>query len=84
MVCRHEGARRDAEVGADVQGTVTQLCRDCRREFTLSADHAQWFDSQGFERPKRCEDCRRLRKARKDAAASADGTPPHRRGMEIR
>jgi len=66
-----------------MHGDVTRRCIDCHADFTLSAEHAQWFDVQGFDRPKRCDACRRLRKTKKAAESAADGTP-HRRGMETR
>ena len=39
-------------------------CRSCGRIFTFSAKSQEYYESKGWDAPKRCKVCRELRKAR--------------------
>lgn len=41
----------------------TLTCQDCGQSFTFSADDQEFFAGKGYSEPKRCPDCRQLRKA---------------------
>lgn len=42
-------------------------CADCGMTFTFSAEEQEFYASKGFENePKRCPDCRRARKNRRN------------------
>lgn len=47
--------------------TDSRPCVDCGRQFTLSEKEKQKFDDlvaeQGYKYPKRCRDCRKLRRS---------------------
>ena len=46
----------------------TLVCVDCARTFTRTAGEQEYFAEKGFtELPKRCPDCRREKKARRDS-----------------
>jgi len=38
-------------------------CRDCERPFLFSAGEQKFYQSKGFQPPKRCKDCRAAKKA---------------------
>ena len=38
-------------------------CKDCHKEFTLSYNEVQFFESKGLQLPKRCKCCRDAKKA---------------------
>ena len=37
-------------------------CCDCEKEFTHSAGEQRYFASKGLSTPKRCQECRQIRK----------------------
>ena len=37
-------------------------CKDCGTEFEVGTEEKAWYDSKGFELPKRCKSCRKARK----------------------
>lgn len=41
----------------------TLQCIDCNAEFPFSAGEADFYQSRGLVKPKRCAECRRKRKA---------------------
>lgn len=45
---------------------MTNECIDCGREFTLTDGEVSFYNSKGFDLPKRCVDCRRKRKAQRE------------------
>jgi len=54
----------------------TLRCADCGKEFIWEAEEQEYFREQGFDPPKRCQDCRRAnkqRRAERDAKKS-DGS----------
>lgn len=38
-------------------------CIECGEKFVITVDDQQWYASKGFKEPKRCKNCRRLRRA---------------------
>lgn len=38
------------------------ICKECGYEFTLTINDQEWYKEKGFTEPKRCKDCRRLRR----------------------
>ena len=44
----------------------TLTCVDCGRDFAFSASEQEFFRERGFDPPKRCKDCRRAKKERRD------------------
>lgn len=47
--------------------TVSVVCKDCGKLFTITAKETQWYNEKGFALPKRCPECRRKNRAeRKD------------------
>lgn len=39
------------------------ICKECNSEFILTVDDQAFYAEKGFKEPKRCQDCRRLRRA---------------------
>ncbi len=39
-------------------------CVDCKEEFEHDEREQEFFQQQGFQKPKRCKDCRRKKKER--------------------
>lgn len=39
-----------------------EICMDCGNEFTIAPAEQKYYISKGFEMPKRCLECRALRK----------------------
>jgi hypothetical protein len=39
------------------------FCMDCDKEFTFTSEEQQFFYSKGLSTPKRCQPCRKARKA---------------------
>ena len=39
-------------------------CVDCKNEFEHDEREQEFFSEKGFEKPKRCKECRRKKKAR--------------------
>lgn len=45
----------------------TQLCRDCGDSFTLTAGELDFYHDRNLVLPKRCADCRKARRAEREA-----------------
>ncbi|MEX0786338.1 MAG: CxxC-x17-CxxC domain-containing protein [Dehalococcoidia bacterium] len=41
----------------------TLTCQDCSQSFTFAADDQEFFATKGYTEPKRCPNCRAVRKA---------------------
>jgi Probable zinc-ribbon domain len=41
---------------------VARTCRDCGATFTIPPDEQAFMAEKGYQLPKRCRDCRRLRR----------------------
>ena len=41
-------------------------CADCGQEFVWSAREQEFYREKGFQQPKRCKDCNRARKERRE------------------
>ena len=39
-------------------------CKDCGKFFILNQDERIWFDQRNLNKPKRCANCRKIRKER--------------------
>lgn len=44
------------------------ICKDCKKEFTLTVGEQSFYAEKGFAEPVRCKDCRAKRKAEREAA----------------
>ena len=44
-------------------------CVDCGAEFQLDDGELNWYNEKGFTLPKRCPECRKIRKDKKKAEA---------------
>lgn len=44
------------------------VCKDCGKPYYVKAGVANWLKSKGFEMPKRCYECRSMRKIEKKKA----------------
>ena len=42
------------------------ICNDCGKEFTFTAEEQEFFAQKGFSEPKRCPECRALKKAQRN------------------
>lgn len=47
-------------------------CKDCGKEFYVTAGEAEYLRSKGFDMPKRCWDCRQKRKAEREQQAQQE------------
>lgn len=43
------------------------VCKDCGKEFTFTVGEQEFYKEKGFSNPVRCKDCRKKRKAEKNA-----------------
>jgi len=41
-------------------------CADCGQEFVWGAREQEFYREKGFQQPKRCKDCNRARKERRE------------------
>ena len=44
-----------------------RTCRDCSEEFVIVENEAKWFEDRDMQLPKRCPNCRRKRRAEREA-----------------
>jgi len=42
---------------------IVIICQDCQKEFSFSTGEQKFFQQKGFEKPKRCINCRRMKKS---------------------
>lgn len=49
----------------------TRTCQECKRSFTITRGEYDYFQSLGFDLPKRCPTCRKLGSASRPSASSA-------------
>lgn len=42
---------------------LVQVCKDCGNEFTITVSEQNFYESKELALPKRCENCRKARKA---------------------
>jgi len=52
----------------------TLTCRDCGGEFVFTEREQAFFQEKGFTTPVRCPDCRRKRKAERNARGGQGGS----------
>ena len=38
------------------------ICQDCGKEFVFTEAEQRFYEEKGFTQPKRCKDCRQIRK----------------------
>ena len=50
----------------DVKMDKKIICKDCGKEFVLTASEQEWYKEKGFVEPKRCKECRVARKLEKE------------------
>jgi late competence protein required for DNA uptake (superfamily II DNA/RNA helicase) len=48
-----------------ISGNVTMRCRRCGTEQVMAPEEQAWYYERGFELPKRCAECRKLRRKAK-------------------
>lgn len=46
-------------------------CADCRTDFSFTENEAKFFAEKGLTKPRRCQPCRRKRRAEKEAGGQA-------------
>jgi CxxC-x17-CxxC domain-containing protein len=51
----------------------TLVCADCAGEFVFTASEQAFFAEKGFTEPRRCQPCRRARKAARGDSPSGSG-----------
>lgn len=44
---------------------IIKKCKECKKEFTITADAKKWYEDKELNLPERCADCRKKRKAAK-------------------
>jgi len=88
---RVEGRRRDRGRAPSPPGEVsledrTLACDDCGAEFVFTVAEQEFFRDQGFAHdPKRCRDCRALKRRRQKGGPGAAPARPHApRGVQVR
>jgi hypothetical protein len=47
-----------------LDGDELRTCIDCRATFVFAAHERAWFSDQGYQPPKRCRPCRRVKRQR--------------------
>jgi hypothetical protein len=57
----------------------TCKCKDCSAEFVFTVGEKRFYESNGFQPPKRCKECRNKRKAQRDGGPSREGEPQNNR-----
>jgi len=51
----------------EIMADKTLVCQDCGKEFVFTEGEQQFYKEKGFENePKRCPDCRKARKQRRN------------------
>ena len=45
---------------------LLRKCKDCGDYFIITGDEVWWFDNKGMSLPKRCGDCRKKKKVKKE------------------
>lgn len=63
--------------------SITQLCKDCQQEFTISSQEQERFlelqhQDPNFKMPKRCRDCRKKRRLAKQAEGGQSAEEYHK------
>lgn len=48
-------------------------CVECGSTFVLSEGEQKWFEDKGFSTPKRCPDCRAIRREQRKADTPEEG-----------
>lgn len=56
-----------SEVPKKIYEPIILICKECGKEFTVTQEEQKYFKSMNYELPKRCIDCRQLRKAARKA-----------------
>lgn len=51
---------------------ISSTCKDCGKSFVITPEEQKYFKSMGFQLPKRCKDCRKIRKEAKRAAEAKE------------
>lgn len=51
------------------------ICKDCKREFTLTVGEQKFYEEKGFAEPARCKECRDRRKAEREQQSQQAETP---------
>lgn len=46
---------------------IKAICKDCEKDFVITPEEQNYYKSMQFELPKRCPDCRKVRRAAKKA-----------------
>jgi len=51
----------------------TLTCQDCNKEFVFSAGEQEFYASKNLSDPRRCKDCRALKKQQRDGERGMGG-----------
>ena len=57
---------------ADPTRDEIRRCLNCHKDFMLTTDETEWFNNRGFNLPKRCKECRTVRRKNEQALGRAD------------
>lgn len=58
----------------------TCTCKDCSVEFVFTAGERKFYETNGFQPPKRCKACRMKRKAAREGASTEADTQNFKKG----
>ena len=50
----------------------TAICSDCKVEFDITVGEVEWYKNKGYPEPKRCCNCRNVRKEKKMKAQEGE------------
>lgn len=42
---------------------MQRICKECGDRFEITDDDQRWYKEKGFQLPRRCKSCRKLRRA---------------------
>lgn len=62
---------------------IVSTCKECGKEFQLSPEEQSYFDSKRFVLPKRCKECRELRKTARKVLESEEKARLEEKNKEI-
>jgi len=63
---------------------LTAVCKECGKEFVISPEEQERFHNMGYKLPKRCRDCRRVRREARKEDESKDRAQPAVKEQEER
>ena len=74
--------RKDAEELIERYGKPIVKCKDCGKEFTITASEQEFYESKELALPKRCADCRKARKMQTQDGAKIQNQEKPKQSLE--